>query len=263
MFTMKQRSVEFWELLLSLREGTTLALLGVFIMGVLVMGVISNLVFGLLTDAGSLGWGAVLRVAVASGVIVMLAYGIYWRERRNLSRVHVILDESRLATPHRGLIWLLGPGGVEHALQAIRHHAGGQPGQRLEHCWLVMQRDNAAIQNAYTTLASQVVQENWGVRLEPILIDRLDVEAAYGAVRRVFERDAPAVGLSERDVIADITGATKPMTTGMVLAALDGARDLEYVESQRDAKGDPIAGTLRVVGVNKTFRLERGRDLKV
>jgi hypothetical protein len=112
-----------------------------------------------------------------------------------------------------------------------------------------------AIQAAYNALATQVAEEKLDVRLEQIFVDRLDVEAAYHAVQHVFEREAPAEGLLERDVIADITGATKPMTTGMVLASLDGARDLEYVESQRDERGNPIPGTLHVVWVNKTFRL--------
>ena len=255
-----KRSSEFWELLLSLREGATLALLSVFIMGVLVMGLLSNLTYGLLTDAGGLGWSAVLRVAAASGVLVVTAYGLYSRERRKLSRVQVILDESRLAPPHRGLIWMLGPGAVDHALHAIRHHAQGPLGQRLEHIWLVMQRSNEAVQVAYNALATRVTEEKLDVRLEQIFVDRLDVEATYHAVRHVFEREAPAEGLTERDVIADITGATKQMTTGMVLASLDGARDLEYVESERDERGNPIPGTLHVVWVNKTFRLGSAQE---
>jgi hypothetical protein len=124
---MEERSPEFWKLLLSLREGATLTLLGVFIAGVLVMGQLSNLMYGVLTDAGNLGWGAVLRVTAACGVLVATAYGLYWRERRKLSRLQVIVDESRLAPPHRGLIWMLGPGAVDHALHAIRHHAQGPP----------------------------------------------------------------------------------------------------------------------------------------
>lgn len=257
---MEERSPEFWKLLLSLREGATLALLSVFIIGVLVMGLLSNLTYGVLTDAGSLGWSAVLRVAAACGVLVVIAYGLYWRERRKLSRVQVILDESRLAPPHRGLIWMLGPGPVEHAFHAIGHHAQGPPGQRLEHVWLLMQRGSEAVQSAYNALATRVAEEKMAVRLEPVLIERLDVEAAYDAVRHVFEHEVPAEGLSERDVIADITGATKQMTTGMVLASLDGARDLEYVESQRDERGNPIPGTLHVVWVNKTFRLGSAQE---
>ena len=46
----------------------------------------------------------------------------------------------------------------------------------------------------------------------------------------------------------------------MVLASLDGARDLEYVESERDERGNPIPGTLHVVWVNKTFRLGSAQE---
>jgi hypothetical protein len=254
-------TAEFWEVLLSLREGSTAALLSVFTLGVLVMGLLSNLTYGLLTDAGGLGWDVALRVVLVCGLILLLAYGVYRQGRRKLNHVQVIVDESHLAEPHRGLIWLLGPGGVEHALQAIRYHASGPPGRRLEHCWLVMQRGNQAVQEAQAALLAQVQKEKLEVRLEPVLVERLDVEAAYSAVGRVFEHLAPAQGLGEREVIADITGATKPMTTGMVLAALGRARDLEYVESQRDDTGAPVPGTQRVVWVNKTFRLERARNL--
>jgi len=265
---MRSRSSEFWELLLSLREGATLALLSIFIIGVLVVGLISNLVYEVLMSAGDLNEQAMLRVAAACGVLMAVAYGLYRLERRGLGRIEVSVDESRLAPPHRGLIWLLGPGPVEHALHAIRYHAGRQPSQGPRsglgphsdqglHCWLVMQRGNEAVQAAYNALASSVAEEKLAARLEPVLVERLDVEVTYQAVCHVFEREAPAVGLAERDVIADITGGTKPMTAGMVLAALDGARDLEYVESLRDDEGRPVPGTLRVVWVDKAFRLER------
>ncbi len=252
---MSNRS-EFWELLLSLRAGATLTLLSIFVIGVLLMGLVSNTLYSLLVDPASLGVG-MARVLLFCGVLVAAAYGLYWREQHKPRRVQVVLDESRLAPPHRGLVWLLGPGSVEHALHTIRHHAGGLADGQVLHCWLVMQRGNAAVQIASNTLASQVAENKLAARLEPVLVDRPDVESTYQAVRHVFEQKAPAEGLSERDVVADITGGTKPMTTGMVLASLDGARDLEYVESQRDDAGDPIPGTLHVVWVNKSFRLEK------
>ena len=43
----------------------------------------------------------------------------------------------------------------------------------------------------------------------------------------------------------------------MVLAALTAGGALEYVESERDAQGRPITGTLRVVLVDTTFYVAR------
>jgi len=59
-------------------------------------------------------------------------------------------------------------------------------------------------------------------------------------------------------VIADITGGTKPLTAGMVLAAITSGKRIEYVESERDAQGNPIPQTLRVVLAGTAFYLEHG-----
>ena len=58
-------------------------------------------------------------------------------------------------------------------------------------------------------------------------------------------------------VIADITGGTKPLTAGMVLAALTVGGALEYVESERDAEGRPIEDTQRVVLMDTAFYVTR------
>ena len=83
------------------------------------------------------------------------------------------------------------------------------------------------------------------------------MEAAYQAVRSIFDREAKEEGLDGTQVIGDITGRTKPLTAGMVLAALTAGRGMEYVESERDAEGNPVPNTLRVVLADMTFYLAR------
>ena len=69
----------------------------------------------------------------------------------------------------------------------------------------------------------------------------------------IFEREAAEEGMKPGDVIADITSGTKPLTAGMVLAALIDGRALEYVETERDEHGKPIFDTALVVLVDTKF----------
>ena len=102
-----------------------------------------------------------------------------------------------------------------------------------------------------------MLKENITTRLHPCYVDDLDVEATFLAVSTIFERESVEEGLSPDRLIADITGGTKTMSAGMLLAALTTGAGLEYVESKRDSQGQPIPDTLRVVLVDTTFYLQR------
>jgi len=113
------------------------------------------------------------------------------------------------------------------------------------------------VREALNQLSQQLLEQEIKTQLHPVYIQQLEVQAAYQAVRAVFEREAAEEGLAPGEVIADITGGTKPLTTGMVLAAITTGGALEYVESERDTQGQPIPGTLRVVLVDTTFYVTR------
>ena len=78
-------------------------------------------------------------------------------------------------------------------------------------------------------------------------------------MRTIVEREVVEEGLEPGQVIADITGGTKPLTAGMLLAAITTNSALEYVESERDDQGRPIPGTLHVVLVDTSFYLAEER----
>ena len=182
-----------------------------------------------------------------------LAYFLYRWDRQRERGMQAIVDESRLAPPHAGVVWLFGPGQFDHLLFALEHH---RKGGGAAHCWLVMQ-DIEAVREAFNQLSQHLLERGVMTRLHPVYIRQLDVQAAYQAVRAIFEREASEEGLQPMQVIADITGGTKPLTAGMVLAALTAGGTLEYVESKRDTEGQPILGTLRVVLVDTTFYVTR------
>jgi len=71
-------------------------------------------------------------------LITALAVFLYHRNRGRYRSLHVDVDvdETRLAPPRAGIIWLFGPGNFDHLLFALEHHHKG--GGAL-HCWLIMQ----------------------------------------------------------------------------------------------------------------------------
>ncbi len=246
------RRVEFLDVLLR-GAGPSPELLAAFALGLLMVGTLGNLVYDLLLAPVTV-WGVLWRPLLASALLTGLAYLLYQRDRRRERRVRVEIDESRLALPHAGLIWLLGPGPVDHLLFALgHHHAGGD----AAHCWLVMESHVKAVQDAFQKVSEWVLEEETKTQLHPVYIGALDAQQAYQAVHDIFSREAGEVRLEPGQVIADITGGTKQLTAGMVLAALTTGGALEYVESDRDTEGQPIPGTLRVVEVDTTFYLSQ------
>jgi hypothetical protein len=248
---MKQR-VSFLDAFLK-GAGPSPALLAAFALGLLVVGLLSNLVYDLLT-AWPASWPSAWLPLAVAGALTALAYLLYQRDVRDGRSLRVEVDESLLAPRSPGLIWLLGPGSFEHLVDALRHH---QQEEAQQHCWLVMQRNSPAVEAAFLELSQHLLVEQLPVRLHRIYIDHLETQDAYQAVRTVWEREAPEELLRPDQVIADITGGTKPLTAGMVLAAVATGNALEYVETDRDAEGKFIPGTARVVRADLSFYLER------
>jgi len=244
-----KRQAEFIDALLR-GAGPSPELLGAFVLGLLVVELVGNAIYDLLAaPMGNLS--IIWRPLLIAAVLVSLAYALFRRDRQRGAGIKVRVDKSRLAPPHAGLIWLLGPGPFDHLLFALRHHHKGGGGA---HCWLVMQ-DVELVRETFGQLSQRLLAEGMPTRLHPVYIPQLDVEAAYGAVRSALEREAAEEGLEPGNVIADITGGTKPLTAGMLLAALTTGCAMEYVESERDARGEPLPDTLRVVLVDTKFYL--------
>ena len=248
--------LEFLKVLLS-GGGPSGWLWAAFALGLLFFGILANLIFSLVL-APAETWPGAWRPAVIVAAVFLLAYVCFSLDRRRKPRIESGVDESRLAPPHKGLIWLFGPGPFDHLLFALRHHVRGGGGA---HCWLVMQ-NIPAIVAARNALSQRLIEEGLPTQLHEVYIERLEVEDTSEAVRTILERRSAEVGLAPEDVIADITGGTKPLTAGMVLAALTaqsptGEVELEYIESDHDDQGGPIPGTQHVVLVDIRFRISR------
>ena len=247
-----RRRAEFLDVLLR-GAGPSPELLGAFALGMLVVAVVGDQVYDLLV-APEQSLPTAWRTAVAAVVLTGLAYLLYWRDRQRRRAVRAVVDESRLVPPHAGLVWLFGPGQFQHLLFALEHH---RRGGGAAHCWLVMQEGIAPVKERFGELSQRLAEDGVATRLHPVYIAQPDMQAVHEAVRAVFEREAAEEGLTPDQIVADITGGTKPMTAGMVLAALTTGSTLEYVESERDAQGQPVPGTLYVALVDTTFHVTR------
>jgi hypothetical protein len=250
-----RRRAEFLDVLLR-GAGPSPELLGAFALGLLVVAVVGDQVYDLLI-APERSLPVVWRTVVAAGVLIGLAYLLYRRDRRRRPAVRAVVDESRLVPPHAGLVWLFGPGQFQHLLFALAHH---RRGGGAAHCWLVMQEGVTPVRERFGELSQRLTEDGVATRLHPVYVARPDTQAVYEAVRAVFEREAVEEGLAPDRVVADITGGTKPMTAGMVLAALTTGSTLEYVESERDDQGQPIPGTLYVALVDTTFHVAKEEE---
>jgi hypothetical protein len=217
----------FWSK--AIREPFLRALTEVPWFGPVVSAVLIALLVNILTEALTtwgglwLGWGAVLLLALAT-VAFVYAYTMAEGRRRRLG-LGPIADRPNPAR-QRGLLFLFSR--EETLREAIQYH---QPA--LEHCWLLvtpeMQEHARAAMGHFPGLR---------FTLHP-LSDRYDSQACYQTVRDIYRLEAPRLGIPPQRIIADITGGTKPMTMGMIVACLEGNYPIEHVPAPFDATGQP------------------------
>ena len=101
-------------------------------------------------------------------------------------------------------------------------------------CWLLVTPE-------MQTKATQAIADLEGVQFSLHPIDNaLNTVLCYNTVRHVFEEEAPLHSISPSQVIADITGGTKPMTMGMIMACLKGGYRIEHVPTQYGSDGKPV-----------------------
>jgi hypothetical protein len=185
--------------------------------------------------------GVAVLVAVLFIVVVLIVVIDY---RSKLQRQSARPTEGAV-TPHKGLILLVSPkkAGLPIETQlpliSIRPHLG-----RLQTCWLLHTKDSAG----FAAELAEHLQRTYGLIVKADAEYRVDPESireTWALVDSIYRQKGPAMQLAEEDVIADITGGTKPMTGGMALACFAAERDMQYIETPRDTEGNPIPGAER------------------
>jgi hypothetical protein len=129
-------------------------------------------------------------------------------------------------------------------IEAITSHAS-----QLEHCWLIgTTAANPEIAGSHVYIPALVAYLNrerdlgctfhYGQEFNLSLDDdALVFDKTVDIVREIFLH-AESIGLGAPDVIADFTGGMRSMTLGMILACLDGDRDIEMIGTRYSPEGN-------------------------
>lgn len=160
--------------------------------------------------------------------------------QREAIRDHLLEEEQ--PPPHPGLIVLIGPGRIDQdplnqsALAAIEYH---RQQARLRHCWLIGSGGDErgslpmAVEFGRICEAQGVTAHVWSVT------NPFSIQETHDVVDRIYAYEVGPSGLEEREVIADLTGATKPMSIGMLLASR-GRRPVQYMVRVKQGQSQPI-----------------------
>jgi len=193
--------------------------------GPVISAVLVAMLVNLLTDTlvayiGTLFAWVILFVLVI--LIIMFFYAYDTGQRRRRHNLGPVKDLPHPAC-QRGLIFMFSNEATLR--EAIQYH---QP--RLEHCWLLVTQQTQAE-------ADRLKGQFSGVNFDDVFIPGLyNTQACYQAVRDIYQREAPRLGFMPGEIVADITGGTKPMTVGMLLACMEGGYPIEHVPAQYDGK---------------------------
>ena len=207
-----------------LKALTEVSWLGPVVSAVLI-ALLVNIISEALIAWGGLvaGVGAVIAMSVAA---VVFAYGYsvadIRRRRPGLGPIAHLENPDK----HEGLIFLFSR---EQTLrEAIEYHRDA-----LRHCWLLV---TPQMQDQ----AQQAIHNFPGIRFTlHSLSHHYNTQQCYRTVQNIYAEEAPRLEIAPRRVISDITGGTKPMTMGMIVACLDGNRPIEHIPTAYDSLGRP------------------------
>jgi len=235
-------------------SGPSYTHLGIFLSGLISVSILGNLVYDLLTQPLA---GAAAHLSALGGFLLFfsIAFGIYQLDRKSRRVIRVDIDD-RSASPSKGIISVLGPN-LEVLLVALEHHHQQDGAQ---HCWAIMQAGNSAVDSAFDELVNEASKRQFPTMFHKHFLQSMDTAACYKAVSEILEQEIGKYGLRREQVICDITGGIKPLTAGMVLASIIHDTRLEYVESERNATGNIIPSTQKVVKLDISYDMIRIKE---
>lgn len=158
---------------------------------------------------------------------------VTWRrhqKRRALNRARQnapFILETEKPTLRKGLILLVGQ--LEVCDQAIAYHQ-----ESLKHCWLLY---TEATRSTRLTVYGRLEEKGIAAYNHP-LEDEYDFLDIRDEIDNIY-LNLPD-GLAETDVIVDVTGMTKPLSIGAVLACIDEQRSIQYIAPLFDDARKPV-----------------------
>ncbi len=177
-------------------------------------------------------WQGSYTLTLTVILLTLLAGGVWAFQNR--PRRPFILDE-RKPRSRRGLIILVSKHKAA-APAAIQHHL-----PRLTDCWLIATSGSADVA---VELANQFSSDTTTIHYgSPYQVNDDDAASTYRVAKHILTKEVPSRGLGSTEIIADITGGSKPMTTGLVLASVSERRPIQYVLAKKDKKGQVVLDT--------------------
>lgn len=141
-------------------------------------------------------------------------------------------------------------------IQAVTTHAS-----RLEHCWLVSTTATDVTRHGsfpYAPVLAKYLEEICKIPLDkihgytddrfaiPLDDDALVTVKTHEVVEQIF-KEAEELGLSNKEMVADFTSGFRSMPLGMILACLDGSRDIQFQGTHYNEQGDPADGLFPIL----------------
>lgn len=178
-------------------------------------------------------WGGLVLGAVGVGLLLIGTVTFVFFYHRSRQRMRASISKiADLPSPrkHQGLIFIFS---YEQTLrEAVKYHLP-------EYCWLLV---TPKMQQPAAQSIAAINADCPEIQFDTVPIPNLyDTQACYQAVRKVYQQEADLNNLEPKDIISDITGGTKPMTMGMILACLEGDYPIEHVPTEFD----PVTGRPR------------------
>ncbi len=211
-----------------------------FLIGTTLFAIFGNALYDVLVALAEIALGeetAFLYVAIAIAsllllLIVTLALWLWYNLRR--SKRNRLPDTARIERPFAGLVIFVSanPRGSEQT--AIRFHLDAGVLRRI---WMIVTPEaEKKAQELIQSVKQRAEDQGYQVRIATLPIEQaFDIRSAYQAVLQAFEQAADQID----NVIVDITGGTKHMSAGAVLACREYGVPMQYVLGEiKDGKID-------------------------
>ncbi len=225
--------------------------LGRYIIGTAALTVAIQIAYDLAKEPFGLA-GAAALAGILFLIVILILYIDYKRvqeQRKNQP------EEKSNVPAHSGLLILVSPQNLNLAIFYIEHHLS-----QLRHCWLISTTDSLSTADQLEQLGHEMWPQVDIYSGQQYKVDPESLESSYNMVERIFSKEAPDHGLSEVELIADLTGGTKPMTAGMTLACTAPGRRMQYVKSQRTADGKVVRDGQRTLILITTQKVAPARQ---
>ncbi|PDW04083.1 hypothetical protein [Candidatus Viridilinea mediisalina] len=225
-----------------------------FLIGSIALAILGNAIYELLTAT----FGATPQFLIGLVISAMLIFSFvafsFQRllrayEQRQVSAHNPVAPDQQ-ADPHPSLILPVGMSKPGAELDIIVWHLRNTT---LRHCWLLASPQAMELEK-FGDLKQYLIEHDVTWHLVKI-DDAMGADQVYATVMATIKKaqnDDDALPL-----IADITGGTKAMTVGIVLACLDTHTTVQYWLAPRDRAGNPRmtdASRPMKVMVHRTWR---------